>query len=124
MLKPKRKSPPESCSDPAAFRRLCVETFNLSNFIFCLPPAAFRRLCVETLSAKTSGKIFSAQPPLGGCVLKLFFVVCGVLAIDQPPSGGCVLKPVAEGADVEVQAQPSSVNHMSTRWCFPDLTRL
>ena len=55
----------------------------------------------------------SAQPPLGGCVLKLFFVVCGVLAIDQPPSGDCVLKPVAEGADVEVQAQPSSVNHMS-----------
>jgi len=24
-----------------------------------------------------------------------------------------VLKPVAEGADVEVQAQPSSANHMS-----------
>ena len=26
VLKPKRKSPPESCSDPAAFRRLRVET--------------------------------------------------------------------------------------------------
>ena len=55
------------------------------------------------------------QPPSGGCVLKLLFVVGGVLAVEpaafgrlcvetvflknlplsnlnQPPSGGCVLK--------------------------------
>ena len=36
-------------SNPAAFRRLCVETilgFNISSVRF---PAAFRRLCVETI---------------------------------------------------------------------------
>ena len=36
----------------------------------------------------------AGQPPLGGCVLKLFFVVFCVLAVDQPPLGGCVLKPL------------------------------
>ena len=46
-------------------------------------------------------------------------------AAEQPPSGDCVLKPVAEGADVEVQAQPSSVNlYVETRRCFPYLNRL
>ena len=33
---------------PAAFRRLCVETLNLPVLRVGLPPAAFRRLCVET----------------------------------------------------------------------------
>ena len=34
--------------NPAAFRRLCVETLiNYSNILINLP-AAFRRLCVET----------------------------------------------------------------------------
>ena len=33
--------------------------------------AAFRRLCVETPDGDT-GKTADDQPPLGGCVLKLF----------------------------------------------------
>ena len=35
---------------PAAFRRLCVETIYIPSYFFCFVfPAAFRRLCVETL---------------------------------------------------------------------------
>ena len=34
-------------------------------------PAAFGRLCVETLSLPTMTKTKQAQPPSGGCVLKL-----------------------------------------------------
>ena len=34
---------------PAAFRRLCVETDNLGFYSFLCWPAAFRRLCVETI---------------------------------------------------------------------------
>ena len=34
---------------PAAFRRLCVETGVFYTRIPAFPPAAFRRLCVETL---------------------------------------------------------------------------
>ena len=35
-------------SDPAAFRRLCVETDTLLLVQKAIEPAAFRRLCVET----------------------------------------------------------------------------
>ena len=34
---------------PAAFRRLCVETKLLEQSYIIFVPAAFRRLCVETL---------------------------------------------------------------------------
>ena len=54
---------------PAAFRRLCVETAPPSAKVEIREPAAFRRLCVETnkLLQTASPK---SQPPLGGCVLK------------------------------------------------------
>ena len=35
-----------------------------------------------------------AQPPSGGCVLKLALVMVSGLYNFQPPSGGCVLKPI------------------------------
>ena len=56
--------------NPAAFRRLCVETYFLITLINPNYPAAFRRLCVETL---TNGVCPTSpvQPPSGGCVLKL-----------------------------------------------------
>lgn len=57
------------------------------------------------------------QPPSGGCVLKLGNPHRRPNHALQPPSGDCVLKPVAEGAEVEVQAQPSSANHMSKPDC-------
>ena len=34
---------------PAAFRRLCVETFSSEMILISKEPAAFRRLCVETV---------------------------------------------------------------------------
>ena len=56
---------------PAAFRRLCVETCYMpENWLFICQPAAFRRLCVET-SPDHLFHAQNAQPPLGGCVLKL-----------------------------------------------------
>ena len=56
--------------DPAAFRRLCVETNAVLTACCGSRPAAFRRLCVETrLAYAQNGGI--VQPPSGGCVLKL-----------------------------------------------------
>ena len=37
-------------AQPAAFGRLCVETFSNKHFLTLPLPAAFGRLCVETLS--------------------------------------------------------------------------
>ena len=56
-------------TDPAAFRRLCVETIDKAWFGFFDPPAAFRRLCVETGEAMRQAYEL-AQPPSGGSVLK------------------------------------------------------
>ena len=39
-------------AEPAAFRRLCVETNSAVVTPIDLAPAAFRRLCVETVSAE------------------------------------------------------------------------
>ena len=33
-------------------------------------PAAFRRLCVETIDSIEHPQSYDAQPPSGGCVLK------------------------------------------------------
>ena len=55
---------------PAAFGRLCVETDYRIELKRKNRPAAFGRLCVETVS-RTRGIAPMAQPPSGGCVLKL-----------------------------------------------------
>ena len=57
-------------SDPAAFRRLCVETLTAVPIIGEGEPAAFRRLCVETECTELC-PAQQSQPPSGGCVLKL-----------------------------------------------------
>ena len=54
-------------------------------------PAAFRRLCVETLNRQQIDAA-KAQPPSGGCVLKQVMSRPDKEADSQPPSGGCVLK--------------------------------
>ena len=61
-----------------------------------LEPAAFRRLCVEThrLGGIVAAKI---QPPSGGCVLKQNRVKKMAEIDFQPPSGGCVLKHLGNG---------------------------
>ncbi len=57
--------------EPAAFRRLCVETATSLYPVTGSHPAAFRRLCVETThKTKVETKSEPAQPPSGGCVLK------------------------------------------------------
>ena len=55
-------------------------------------PAAFRRLCVETYFTDLSSIESSPQPPLGGCVLKPHKIDSGGYTASQPPLGGCVLK--------------------------------
>ena len=54
-------------------------------------PAAFGRLCVETFMGY---KLLTGlgQPPSGGCVLKQETRLWEGSRKGQPPSGGCVLK--------------------------------
>ena len=54
---------------PAAFGRLCVETFKSMTVKFAFFPAAFGRLCVEK-APKHFSPSNQNQPPSGGCVLK------------------------------------------------------
>ena len=56
-----------------------------------MKPAAFGRLCVETYAIRSFESFFS-QPPSGGCVLKPALHKRPFLELLQPPSGGCVLK--------------------------------
>ena len=60
----------QTFNQPAAFRRLCVETLKTVSDGLKHWPAAFRRLCVETPVGSTVMKV-AVQPPSGGCVLKL-----------------------------------------------------
>ncbi len=91
-------------------------------------PAAFRRLCVETGVTGPMVTIVPAQPPLGGCVLKLspchkfahnkmpaaFRRLCVETRItlvvggqeSQPPLGGCVLKQTVTVKLRNMNAQP------------------
>ena len=55
-------------------------------------PAAFRRLCVETKLQAINIADYAFQPPSGGCVLKLAIWRFKMKKKFQPPSGGCVLK--------------------------------
>ena len=79
--------------NPAAFRRLCVETF-LSAVGFGIkiqPPLGG---CVlKPYFGYEKARIARAQPPLGGCVLKLKYGYFYYVLTQQPPLGGCVLKP-------------------------------
>ena len=82
---------------PAAFGRLCVETFQGRLTPELSRPAAFGRLCVETGKADDDALKIRAQPPSGGCVLKLAGIDESEESENQPPSGGCVLKPYNNG---------------------------
>ena len=48
----------------------------------------------------------SAQPPLGGCVLKQSPNITKISVTHQPPLGGCVLKQVGKGGGGAVVGQP------------------
>ena len=70
-------------------------------------PAAFRRLCVETFRG-LPGRNLGFQPPSGGCVLKQYKTKFYFHNGCQPPSGGCVLKPPGSVLIVDEASQPPS----------------
>ena len=70
MLKQPMSDDSGQVLSPAAFGRLCVETFMPMLLINFLMPAAFGRLCVETTNSLSASSPTRAQPPSGGCVLK------------------------------------------------------
>ena len=76
---------------PAAFRRLCVETFHYHQNHPSLnqPPLGG---CVLKHSHTLKLLLQYYQPPLGGCVLKHHYIDGQQSHADQPPLGGCVLK--------------------------------
>ena len=71
MLKPLIDGATFEIIGAAAFGRLCVETFSAEGKPAPEEAAAFGRLCVETDVATLIVVTISAQPPSGGCVLKL-----------------------------------------------------
>ena len=100
-------------ADPAAFRRLCVETRNLCFNCFISLPAAFRRLCVETCGKRLTKPAYGPAAFRRLCVetspyrahnSKSSPAAFRRLCVEtktvknkrrryaQPPSGGCVLK--------------------------------
>ena len=71
VLKPLRSIHHDRQNKAAAFGRLCVETHKCAFLPHLECAAAFGRLCVETHMPMMLRYEFSAQPPSGGCVLKL-----------------------------------------------------
>ena len=92
---------------PAAFGRLCVETPAPLRLEGVSCPAAFGRLCVETRVGAFTG-VSRAQPPSGGCVLKLNRSAYNTRLKIQPPSGGCVLKLILSTVVLLHGSQPPS----------------
>ena len=72
---------------------------------YVLIAAAFRRLCVETYDF-IKPYVERDQPPLGGCVLKLKCCNWAQRRARQPPLGGCVLK--QNHADRGKDTQPAA----------------
>ena len=107
VLKPRSSRTRRQGRQPAAFRRLCVETRWPNHLSTGLTPAAFRRLCVETIMFHFTGEGL-AQPPSGGCVLKQDGSLKQVVFDGQPPSGGCVLKQRGRGTRRAPAYQPPS----------------
>ena len=73
-----------------------------------MPPAAFRRLCVETFTDAFVRSTSNDQPPSGGCVLKHSHNTDLPSLHFQPPSGGCVLKLLLSAWSKNHEAQPPS----------------
>ena len=61
MLKQQKLQDKNHLILPAAFRRLCVETFVNFMTSHFFKPAAFRRLCVETETVKKTAEQGSAS---------------------------------------------------------------
>ena len=113
VLKPFVQMAGRVVSQPAAFRRLCVETLLEQLWLRNALPAAFRRLCVETLSAITEELREAPAAFRRLCVETNCHAINRLISLPaafrrlcvetlhrrnyrrtppQPPSGGCVLK--------------------------------
>ena len=110
VLKPSRSCVSFFDCEPAAFRRLCVETIELELMDEYGMPAAFRRLCVETSRLHRYHPARN-QPPSGGCVLKLTSNRCFDAIVNQPPSGGCVLKQAEQPKHYQ-QSEPAAFRRL------------
>ena len=92
VLKPSNRKYPCRYTAPAAFGRLCVETFPFFLPVLIFPPAAFGRLCVETIWSSIYWRSeWSAA--FGRLCVETASSAFKSHEIAQPPSGGCVLKP-------------------------------
>ena len=91
MLKRDKEALHRGIEKPAAFGRLCVETFpaEIAIFISYQPPSGG---CVLKQVMRLKYHLLLPQPPLGGCVLKHQMKNLISFHYHQPPSGGCVLK--------------------------------
>ena len=108
VLKPRSSRTRRQGRQPAAFRRLCVETtLPCKSACGCLaqPPSGG---CVLKRKRVPEFCIFTNQPPSGGCVLKLGLSMMCLITYFQPPSGGCVLKPAARTRSWPCCPQPPS----------------
>ena len=112
-MKPRHRQADRRHAAPAAFRRLCVETFATPQPVpvssqppsggcvlklkygrhgrSAFTPAAFRRLCVETNGRVKSDGKYKPAAFRRLCVETLLHLAAR-LPVSQPPSGGCVLK--------------------------------
>ena len=71
VLKPIRNPNNPQITYPAAFGRLCVETFTLKSWLVSSIPAAFGRLCVETRSC-LDGLTWSSPAAFGRLCVETF----------------------------------------------------
>ena len=116
MLKLRNHIQTDNKADPAAFRRLCVETscrYKIGK-IWHQPPSGG---CVLKRSCCLLHVYDDFQPPSGGCVLKPEYVCVYERTKNQPPSGGCVLKHVKSPMFQQVQNQPPSGGCVLKRCC-------
>ena len=91
VLKPEQSDNAITSEDPAAFGRLCVETVLPLARGFVLAPAAFGRLCVETYLAQSDPE-YKAPAAFGRLCVETNCIIIDDPHKAQPPSGGCVLK--------------------------------
>ena len=107
---------------PAAFGRLCVETFIFIFIRWIIIPAAFGRLCVETRFLQVSSRLLR-QPPSGGCVLKPVGSAVITHGHIQPPSGGCVLKRHINCNGAQPHSQPPSGGCVLKQCCTAKMNK-
>ena len=91
VLKPPKIGDDGKLYQSAAFGRLCVETADYNKSPGNAHSAAFGRLCVETTCAGV-GSPLSCSAAFGRLCVETIACCPRTTLTAQPPSGGCVLK--------------------------------